>query len=803
MRILNKIHFIYAIFLLCLTVNLLATETSTEKRDREQREAIDRHKNDRTIHGKVRSSLPDAKSFGDAFLAKWQRQAEWAKEVRQNKLEYQERLKRNAAQLARENEEKDRERVQKEAAAKYESLTRSCTSYGRNVACLCEKNINQIRNLCSNDTVENSDAVCGILDEKFSDNNFWPNIQQKCRYENKSNSTKKELNSKRENLRLAVLSCIEGEHNSCLSAPNKLDSLKRMDPTASADNTIIAMQYACYRSSKHCKTAEEIELKYGQTFSAKKRHLRIKKMILTDKCRLKPELNTCLEAGQLVKKYDKGESSISLSLLDQACDLVDRNLRSVHPACTELGTLDIKYCSGNADATSKKLKKHCDNIFDIVKNPKTIKKASYFLIKNCINRQYKPKHREDVCVRAVQRTNHPLAIVEACTIYKWIGGTRHKEYCPLMKKLAAQYDEVAQMVCVAGVHDGKFDANDKKVCKRELNNALTKNQSLRFFYTLSDGASSNLNVGARKELFSELAFDKAKKATNIAEQEFWRRIGCEKSYNHDFCNSKDTNTDRFKAFGKIRKSIIKTSSQNYPYEKFDGFPDLRYLNTTNSSSQFGSVFSFKNGDSYDGIWKDGRPNGIGIYTFSNGDIYYGQFKMGEIYGKIMHFSFKNGYIFDGEYKGSLRHGRGTLTAQDGASITGNWQNGYLEGKATLTTTDLNTVEKEYKHGKIVYNKNAKLEGIGIAFKFDKKTKQYYIIALGNNMPAKIAGVKIGDIIISANDEKLIGISSAEAVNKIKGPSGTIVKLELKRNNKTITLPVMRGKIDLNTLRKSL
>jgi hypothetical protein len=42
---------------------------------------------------------------------------------------------------------------------------------------------------------------------------------------------------------------------------------------------------------------------------------------------------------------------------------------------------------------------------------------------------------------------------------------------------------------------------------------------------------------------------------------------------------------------------------------------------------------FANGDKYTGNYKNGKPEGLGVYTWSNGSYYEGEFKSGLKEGK--------------------------------------------------------------------------------------------------------------------------------------------------------------------------
>ena len=65
-------------------------------------------------------------------------------------------------------------------------------------------------------------------------------------------------------------------------------------------------------------------------------------------------------------------------------------------------------------------------------------------------------------------------------------------------------------------------------------------------------------------------------------------------------------------------------------------------------------------------------NGKGIYSYSNGEKYEGQFKNGERHGRgILNFPDGNKYI--GLFKNGKRHGQGILSLPDGSYYMGEWE----------------------------------------------------------------------------------------------------------------------------------
>ncbi len=70
------------------------------------------------------------------------------------------------------------------------------------------------------------------------------------------------------------------------------------------------------------------------------------------------------------------------------------------------------------------------------------------------------------------------------------------------------------------------------------------------------------------------------------------------------------------------------------------------------------------------------------------------------------------------------------------------------------------------------------EGIGVQLGFDKD-KNLVVIAPLKDTPGERAGMRPGDIIWMINDKDTVGISLQEAVDQIKGPKGTKVKLKVQ------------------------
>ena len=83
---------------------------------------------------------------------------------------------------------------------------------------------------------------------------------------------------------------------------------------------------------------------------------------------------------------------------------------------------------------------------------------------------------------------------------------------------------------------------------------------------------------------------------------------------------------------------------------------------------------YKNGDIYEGEFRDGKRHGRGVYRFANGDTYEGEYRNGKRcgYGR---FSFANGDVYEGEFWENRYHGHGTFRFANGEVIEGEWANG--------------------------------------------------------------------------------------------------------------------------------
>ncbi|OGE79820.1 MAG: hypothetical protein A2660_03235 [Candidatus Doudnabacteria bacterium RIFCSPHIGHO2_01_FULL_45_18] len=85
---------------------------------------------------------------------------------------------------------------------------------------------------------------------------------------------------------------------------------------------------------------------------------------------------------------------------------------------------------------------------------------------------------------------------------------------------------------------------------------------------------------------------------------------------------------------------------------------------------------------------------------------------------------------------------------------------------------------------------------GIGMEVGKKDNQIVVVAPLDDTPADRAGILAGDIVLAIDNASTEGMSIDQAVSKIRGPSGTIVKLKILHKGQTQSqdISIRRAKI---------
>ena len=100
--------------------------------------------------------------------------------------------------------------------------------------------------------------------------------------------------------------------------------------------------------------------------------------------------------------------------------------------------------------------------------------------------------------------------------------------------------------------------------------------------------------------------------------------------------------------------------------------------------------------------------------------------------------------------------------------------------------------------------NGNYVGIGIYMVLDAEKNQIVIIKPMEGSPAEEAGILPGDVIVKVDGQEYSGDNMTEASNKIKGISGSKVKLTIKRNNdKIIDFEIKRRKILISHIKEEV
>jgi hypothetical protein len=107
---------------------------------------------------------------------------------------------------------------------------------------------------------------------------------------------------------------------------------------------------------------------------------------------------------------------------------------------------------------------------------------------------------------------------------------------------------------------------------------------------------------------------------------------------------------------------------------------------------------FANGNKYEGMYKNDKYYGRGVYVWTNGSIYDGEWIDGERCGHGT-ITYESGDKYDGQYRNDKFNGQGTYTWADGCKYVGEWKDGEQSGYGVYTWTNGNRFEGEWANGK--------------------------------------------------------------------------------------------------------
>lgn len=173
----------------------------------------------------------------------------------------------------------------------------------------------------------------------------------------------------------------------------------------------------------------------------------------------------------------------------------------------------------------------------------------------------------------------------------------------------------------------------------------------------------------------------------------------------------------------------------------DGDPDevdatklnpVGYRGSRNQAGQrhgFG-VWIRRDGQKYEGQWKNGKRHGSGHMTYVDGSFYTGQYKDGFRDGAGTSQQPSHGQAYSGDWKKGRMHGQGTLqlAIPSGGTMmyTGGFENGMRHGHGKAVNADQGkTFEGEWVHdsrhghGKLVVTQRVEETAAGVTIEVDK------------------------------------------------------------------------------------
>ncbi|MCG7407961.1 S41 family peptidase [Paenibacillus sp. ACRRX] len=130
-------------------------------------------------------------------------------------------------------------------------------------------------------------------------------------------------------------------------------------------------------------------------------------------------------------------------------------------------------------------------------------------------------------------------------------------------------------------------------------------------------------------------------------------------------------------------------------------------------------------------------------------------------------------------------------------------NGAVEGMFTALGDPYSTYMQKQEADSF----NVSVEGgfTGIGAEVSMEEGNVTIVSPIKDTPAERAGLKPKDVLISVDGTNLTGLTLNQAVEKIRGPRGSTVKIEVKRPGSpdTMTFNIVRDKVDLETVYPSM
>ena len=136
-------------------------------------------------------------------------------------------------------------------------------------------------------------------------------------------------------------------------------------------------------------------------------------------------------------------------------------------------------------------------------------------------------------------------------------------------------------------------------------------------------------------------------------------------------------------------------------------------------------YIYKNGDIYEGNWKNNKKEGKGVYYFNQkGEKYKGNFFDDYPNGKGIYY-YKNGDRYEGMFKDGKEHGEGTIFYADGGRFKGEFKNGLKHGKGDNKNSNGQIKYEIWENGKLKKdNEKDNNENDSVNLQNEKDTKKF-------------------------------------------------------------------------------
>lgn len=203
-------------------------------------------------------------------------------------------------------------------------------------------------------------------------------------------------------------------------------------------------------------------------------------------------------------------------------------------------------------------------------------------------------------------------------------------------------------------------------------------------------------------------------------------------------------------------SITDLQNQNSPISSHG-------LDVPNDKIREGAdTYTWSDGTTYDGEWKNNKTNGKGSLIYGNGDKYIGKFLNGKKNG-IGTYTWSNGEKYNGEWVNDKITGDGTYTFKNGDVYSGEWNNNKMNGQGSYTFKNKKTLKGAWKD-------NVYLAKDTSTPTSEKKSATGNTASSSKNPPT----VNKSQTEVIANPNYFTLDSSKEVVKKVMGTPSTII-----------------------------